>query len=133
MLRRRIAWITVCAVLGCLAGARYGLAQSNSKEIMALSPAQLVDVLKKSDGSAFEKAKACQQLAVVGGAEAIPALVALLPDENLNLYARFGLEGILDPAVDAAFRDAATKLQGRPADRRHQFDRAAAGRRLRSN
>ena len=47
-------------------------------------------------------------------AEAIPALVALLPDEKLNLYARFGLEGILDPAVDAALRDAATKLQGRP-------------------
>ena len=31
----------------------------------------------------------------------------------MNLYARFGLEGIPDPAVDEALREAATKLQGR--------------------
>jgi HEAT repeat protein len=36
-----------------------------------------------------------------------------LPDEKLNLYARFGLEGIPDPAVDAALREATGKLKGR--------------------
>jgi HEAT repeat protein len=89
-------------------------AQSNSKEIIALPAPQLVEILKNPNAPVFDKAKACQRLAVVGDKEAIPALVALLADENLNLYARFGLEGIPDPAVDAAFRDAATKLQGRP-------------------
>jgi len=42
-----------------------------------------------------------------------PALVALLPDEKLNLYARFALEAIPDPAVDDALREAAARLQGR--------------------
>ena len=75
--------------------------------------AQLIELLQKPDASAFEKAKACQRLAVVGSKAAIPALVALLPDPNLNLYARFGLEGIPDPAVDEALRTAALTLQGR--------------------
>lgn len=113
MFRHRIVWITACALLWSSAGVHWGWAQSNSKEIMALGPAQLVELLKKSDSSEFEKAKACQRLAVVGGADAIPALAALLSDEKLNLYARFGLEAIPDPAVDTALRDAATKLQGR--------------------
>ena len=69
---------------------------------------------KNPDGSVFEKAKACQRLAVVGTKDAVPALAALLPDEKLNEYARFGLEGIADPAVDEALRDAAAKLHGRP-------------------
>jgi HEAT repeat protein len=89
-------------------------AQTNSKEILARTPAQLVETLKNPAAPIFEKAKACQRLAVVGTTDAIPALVALLPDEKLNLYARFGLEGIPDAAVDEAFRDAATKLHGRP-------------------
>jgi HEAT repeat protein len=96
-----------------LARAQTFPAQTNSKEILARTPAQLVATLKNPTASIFEKAKACQRLAVVGKKDAIPALVALLPDEKLNLYARFGLEGIPDAAVDDAFRDAATKLQGR--------------------
>ena len=62
----------------------------------------------------FEKAKACQRLAVVGTKDAVPALAALLPDEKLNVYARFGLEGIPDPAADEAFRDADREI-ARPA------------------
>ncbi len=89
-------------------------AQTNSKEIMALPAAKLVEILNNPDAPIFDKAKACQRLAVIGTKEAIPALVALLPDEKLNLYARFGLEGIPDPAVDDALREAADKLQGRP-------------------
>ena len=88
-------------------------AQSNSKEIMALPPARLVEILKNPAATEFEKAKACQRLAVVGTRDAIAALVALLPDERLNLYARFALEGIPDPAVNDALRKAATTLQGR--------------------
>jgi len=101
------------AVFALTLGLAVANAQTNSKEIMALSPDKLVEILKNPGAPIFDKAKACQRLAVVGKTDAIPALVALLPDEKLNLYARFGLEGIQDPAVDAAFRDAAGKLQGR--------------------
>lgn len=88
-------------------------AQQNSAEIMSREPAQLIELLKKADATTFEKAKACQRLAVVGGKDAIPALADLLADETLNLYARFGLEPIPDPAVDEVFRAAAVKLKGR--------------------
>ena len=88
-------------------------AQNNGKEIMALEPAKLVAIVKDPAAGVFEKAKACQRLAVVGGADAIGPLAALLGDPTLNLYARFGLEGIPGPAVDAALRDAVGKLHGR--------------------
>ncbi len=117
--------VAVLAVGPTLVRAQTFPAQTNSKEIMARTPAQLVETLKNPAAPIFEKAKACQRLAVVGTKDAIPALVALLPDEKLNLYARFGLEGIPDPAVDEAFRDAATKLHGRAPGGRDRFHRPA--------
>ena len=102
----------IAAVLIMVAGGTLAWAQTNSKEIMAKAPAELVEILKNPDASAFDKAKACQRLAVVGTKDAVPTLAALLADEKLNVYARFGLEGIADASVDAALRDAATKLQG---------------------
>jgi HEAT repeat protein len=107
-----IRTITIAAAILAIA-ASFAKAQTNSKEIMAKPAAELVAILQKADAPVFDKAKACQRLAVVGTKDAVPALAALLPDEKLNLYARFGLEGITDPSVDAALRDAATKLQGR--------------------
>ena len=80
---------------------------------MAKKPAELVEILEDADATTFEKAKACQQLAVVGTKDAIPALVALLSDEKLNCYARTALENIPGPAVDAALREAAKTLKGR--------------------
>lgn len=89
-------------------------AQTASPEILARDPAKLVEVLKDPAAPVFEKAKACQRLAVVGTKDAVPALVALLPDEALNEYARTALEGIPDASAAAALRDAAAKLNGRP-------------------
>jgi len=104
---------TTIVLLAALLAAPGAWAQTHSKEIMALPAAKLVEILKNPDAPLFDKAKACQRLAVIGDKDAVPALAALLPDEKLNLYARFGLEGIPDPAVDAALREAATRLQGR--------------------
>ncbi|NLX96362.1 MAG: HEAT repeat domain-containing protein [Rhodopirellula sp.] len=73
--------------------------------------AALVAVLK-SDADLFQKAKACQRLAVIGKKECIPALAGLLGDERLSHYARYGLEPNPDPAAGAALRDALEKLQG---------------------
>ena len=42
-----------------------------------------------------------------------PALAALLGDEHLSTYARFGLEPINDPSVDDALRAALERVKGR--------------------
>jgi HEAT repeat protein len=74
--------------------------------------AKLIAVLR-SDAAPFDKAQACQRLALIGTKEAVPALAALLADERLTSYARFGLEPIPDPSVDDALRDALGRLRGR--------------------
>jgi len=61
----------------------------------------------------FEKARACQQLAVVGSKRTVPMLAGLLGDKSLSHYARFALEPIDDPSVDDALRGAMGKLKGR--------------------
>ena len=104
----------IAAVLWLAVVPSYSQGQTNSKQIMTRPAAELVELLGDPNASVFEKAKACQQLAVVGSKDAVPALAALLPDEKLNVYARFGLEAIPDPTVDEALRNAATKLEGRP-------------------
>lgn len=73
---------------------------------------QLIQVLK-SDAGEKEKADACRELTVVGTAEAVPALVALLNHDHLAHMARYALESIPDPAVEAALREQLGKLQGR--------------------
>ncbi len=59
------------------------------------------------------KARACQELGVVGGPASVAALAALLPTEHLSDYARSGLEGIRDPAAGEALRQALPRLEGR--------------------
>ena len=107
-------FILIAAALVLVAAPTVARGQTNAKEIMSKKPAELTALLGNPKATIFEKAKACQRLAVVGTKDAIPALAALLPDEKLNEYARFGLEGIPDPAVDAALRSATAKLHGRP-------------------
>ncbi len=75
------------------------------------SPADLVALL----ASATEievKARACRQLAVTGGAEAVPALVALLGDERLSDHARCGLELIPLAVAGEALCKALSALKG---------------------
>ena len=74
--------------------------------------ADLVAVLT-SDTDPQKKAFACQQLAVVGEPEAVPALAGLLEDEQLADYARCALELIAAPVPGAALRQALAKLNGR--------------------
>ena len=60
-----------------------------------------------------ERARALQQLAVVGTNEAVPVLAGLLADEQLGQYARDGLEQMPDPAAGEALRAALGRLQGK--------------------
>lgn len=66
-----------------------------------------------SSADLHEKARACQELGVVGGPASVAALAALLDDERLSDYARSGLEGIRDPSAGLALRSALPKLSDR--------------------
>jgi len=74
--------------------------------------ADLIAVLQSADAPLFDKAKACQQLAVIGTKECVPTLAGLLGDEKLSHYARYGLEPLPDPSVDEALRTALGDLDG---------------------
>jgi HEAT repeat protein len=68
----------------------------------------------KSDATQKEKADACRELSRIGTKAAVPALAALLSDEQLGQMARNALEPLPDPSVDVALREALGKLKGRP-------------------
>lgn len=82
--------------------------------IMKLNQPELIAILKDAGSTLFQKAIACKRLSMVGNRDAVLALAALLHDERLGHYARFGLEPIPDPAVDEALRNALPKLKGLP-------------------
>ncbi len=89
--------------------------QATTTEKVAASPseeARIIAVLK-SDAPRKAKSDACRELARIGTRASIGPLATLLCDEQLSHMARYGLEPIPDPAVDAALRDAAGKAKGR--------------------
>ena len=65
-----------------------------------------------SDAGIEEKANACNDLARVGTAKAVPALAKLLPDEKLHDYARNALAIIKDPAAGKALLSEMKKTRG---------------------
>jgi HEAT repeat protein len=81
-------------------------------DIAAMDAAALIRTLTDESSSEFQKAKACQRIGEICPKEAVPVLSALLDDEHLSVYARYGLEPIADPSVDDALRAALTKLKG---------------------
>ncbi len=88
-------------------------AREKADRIIALNQNKLIKILKSSKSTPFDRAKACQRLAVIGTKEAVPALSALLADPQFGHYARFGLEPIPDASVDDALRRALGQLNGR--------------------
>ena len=81
-------------------------------DIAGMDAAALVRILKDAGSTEFQKAKACQRIGELGAAEAVPALAALLGDEHLSVYARYGLEPIADTSAADALRAAMQKLKG---------------------
>jgi HEAT repeat protein len=81
-------------------------------KIMAMDTPELVSILKSPSATVFDKSKACMRLATVGTKESVPALAALLTDDKLSHYARFGLVPIPDPSVDDALRAALRSTKG---------------------
>jgi HEAT repeat protein len=86
--------------------------EMQEKSIATADAAALIGLLKDANASEFQKAKACMRLGELGAKEAVPALAALLADERMSTYARYGLEPIADAAADEALRAALGKLKG---------------------
>lgn len=80
--------------------------------IATMDAAGLIAILKDGSSPEFKKAKACMRLGELAAKEAVPTLSALLADEHLSVYARYGLEPIADPSAGDALRAALTKLKG---------------------
>jgi len=72
---------------------------------------KLVAVLG-SDATRAAKDFACRQLSLIGTADSVPALAALLPDAKLSHMGRYALERIADAAATKALRDALGKVNG---------------------
>jgi len=73
--------------------------------------AKLVAVLG-TDATRAAKDFVCRQLSLIGTADSVPALAALLPDEKLSHMGRYALERIGDDAATKALRDAVGKVGG---------------------
>lgn len=80
--------------------------------IGTMDGAGLRQILTDPAASEFQKAKACQRAGETGATETIPALAALLGDEKMGTYARYGLEPMTGPAADEALRAGLGRLQG---------------------
>jgi len=85
----------------------------DANPIWQLDQARLIAILKDAGSTTFQKAIACKRLAQIGNKESVAPLAALLSDNRLGHYARFGLEPNPDPSVDEALRSALPKLKGR--------------------
>ena len=104
----------LCGAVAAAALATGVRGEEAASKILAMPAAELVALVERADATTFERAKAIQRLGMVGGDEAVRVLAARLGDEELNAYARSALMAIGDAAADAALREAAGQLEGRP-------------------
>ncbi len=74
--------------------------------------AKCLAIIQSADATDNAKAVAFKRLAIFGTKYAVPALAPILEDAKWAHYARYSLEPLPDPSVDAAFRDALNKVQG---------------------
>lgn len=72
---------------------------------------ELIAVLQ-SNTDLHARARACQQLAILGTTDAVAPLAALLSDEKLGHYARDALQVMPGPAAAEALRSALGRLSG---------------------
>ncbi|MEO2016358.1 MAG: HEAT repeat domain-containing protein [Fuerstiella sp.] len=100
-----VAALMLCLVLPSAALAQQPLPAEGDES-------QLLAVLN-SDAELFDKAKACQRLAIIGTSKSVPVVAKLLADPKLSHYARFALESNPSSEVDQAFRQALSELKGR--------------------
>ncbi|MHC5059156.1 MAG: HEAT repeat domain-containing protein, partial [Planctomycetota bacterium] len=108
MIKSRIHIVLIVALL--LAG----VASVTAQTVPPKSDEDKLIAVLRSDASRKEKVDACRGLSFIGTKKSVAPLAALLGNEELSHMARYALEPIKDPAVDAAFRDALGTLKGKP-------------------
>lgn len=107
------------SLLALAVAALFAAATAYAQDLQALittdDEAALIETIQKPGDAPQDilvKNVACKRLAVIGTENAIPALVAMLPNEKLNFNARFALEAMPFESVDAALAKAAKELTG---------------------
>ncbi|HKB91390.1 MAG TPA: hypothetical protein VKC60_12800 [Opitutaceae bacterium] len=75
---------------------------------------KLLAALTKPNCTDYARSFICKMLALIGSTQCVPVLAPLLKDPKTTDIARYALEQIADPAVDAAFLAALGSLQGAP-------------------
>jgi HEAT repeat protein len=75
-----------------------------SRRAQHASPTQLRERISHIDGDLADKVQACQQLAELPAAEAVPVLLSLLSSEALGSHAVTALVAVRDPAADPLLR-----------------------------
>jgi pimeloyl-ACP methyl ester carboxylesterase len=93
MHKTRYLTICVAIIAAAVATAAHPARAADDQAAAQDKEAQLIGVLQ-SDAPKAEKAITCKRLAIYGGKDAVPALAALLPDEQLTSWARIALEVI---------------------------------------
>ena len=73
---------------------------------------KLLAVLARPDATDVARMFVCRMLALIGSAASVPALTPLLLNPKTADAARYALDAIDDPSVDAAYRAALEKLTG---------------------
>ncbi|GMV90469.1 MAG: hypothetical protein AMXMBFR82_02470 [Candidatus Hydrogenedentota bacterium] len=68
----------------------------------------------QGDGDWMAKQQACRELRHIGTQNSVPALATLLGDEKLSHMARYAMEDMDFPEVDAALREALKTTSGMP-------------------
>jgi len=87
-------------------------AELQEQAIASMDAAGLLRIVQDASAPEFQKAKACMRLGELGAKEAIGPLAALLANEHLSTYARYGLEPMSDPSASEVLRAAIGKLKG---------------------
>ncbi|MDH3717036.1 MAG: HEAT repeat domain-containing protein, partial [Planctomycetota bacterium] len=106
---RKTCYFAVCIGLATMVTAAVNSVQAADDT----QEQQLIAVLTSADSSQAEKAITCKKLAVFGSQDAVPALAALLEDQQLISWARIALEAIPGAEADTALREALGSLKGR--------------------
>jgi HEAT repeat protein len=109
--------IVALALLAAAAGTAKVFGQNSELPLQAgqddqEETAKCLAIIQSADASDNDKAVAFKRLAIFGTKYAVPALAPILEDADWAHYARYSLEPLPDPSVDATFRAALGKVQG---------------------
>lgn len=88
-------------------------ASNKDADVQKALEAKLITALNSRDISACAKDYLCRKLSLVGSAQCVDSVAALLADEELSHIARYALERIPNKEAVTGMRDAMNKVSGK--------------------